>query len=54
MGHKTHVRLIDAHTKGNGRNDYNRFFVNKSILNIVSVFLGESSMIRHGLKACRF
>ena len=32
MRHKSHIGLIDTHTKGNSGNDHNTFFLQKTTL----------------------
>ena len=45
MRYKTNIRLVDTHTKGNGGNDDNLFFPQKTLLMLLPYTIAQTRMV---------
>ena len=52
MRHKTHIRFVDAHAKGNGGDHHQTFFAQKAVLVILSRCLHQACVIGQRSNAC--
>ena len=52
MRNKTHIGLVNAHTKGNGGDHHQTFFTQKAVLVVLSRCLHQSCVVRQSSNAC--